>query len=159
MAHATTTRSNKLSKANARLQVAARARGATTRPRTSAADRRVRQMIGLDPTPAAGLDVAAVRRLSGLSQAEFARVSGYSTRAVAGWEAGAALAEPARRRIIELRRLFRALAELMPANELGNWLRKHNAAFEDLAPMHVIERGESDRLWEMIHQIDANVAN
>jgi transcriptional regulator with XRE-family HTH domain len=116
-------------------------------------------MVGFEPANAAGVDVADLRRMSGLSQEEFARVSGYSTRAVAGWEAGGSLAEPARRRVIELRRLFRALAELMPTGRVGSWLRTRNAAFGDLAPAHVIERGEADRIWEMIHQIDANVAN
>jgi len=112
---------------------------------------------GLAPT--AGVDVAAIRRLGGLSQAELARVSGYSTRSIAGWEAAAPLTGAARRTMVELRRLFAALAELMPAGEVGNWLRNPNPSFDGMSPMHIIERGESDRLWEMIHQIDANVAN
>jgi DNA-binding transcriptional regulator YiaG len=117
------------------------------------------QMTVLLLAQAAGVDVEAIRRLGGLSQAELARVSGYSARAIAGWEAGAPLAGAGRRAMIELRRLLSALAELMPAAEIGNWLRNPNPSFDDISPMHVIERGESDRLWEMIHQIGANVAN
>ena len=52
-----------------------------------------------------------------------------------------------------------ALAELVPADELGEWMRTSNPAFEGQTPIQVIERGEADRLWRMIFQIDAGVAN
>ena len=128
-------------------------------PRLARQVAHAKRKASLGVAPTNGVDVAAIRRLGGVSQAELARVSGYSTRAIAAWEAGAPLTGAARRTMVELRRLFGALAALMPAGELGNWLRNSNASFDDLAPMHVIERGESDRLWGMIHQIDANVAN
>jgi hypothetical protein len=56
-------------------------------------------------------------------------------------------------------RLLKALSEFMPAGEVGKWLREANEAFEGHSPLHLIEHGQSDRLWQMIHQIDANVAN
>lgn len=56
-------------------------------------------------------------------------------------------------------RLRAALAELMPPAKLDEWLRTSNPAFEGQSPMQLMERGESDRLWRMIFQIDANVAN
>jgi hypothetical protein len=56
-------------------------------------------------------------------------------------------------------RLMAALSEILPPGQLGEWLRTPNPAFEGQPPLQVIERGESDRLWQMIHQIDANVAN
>ena len=123
-------------------------------------EERLLQTLGFDlARSGTKLDVARVRSMSNLSQAEFARLGGYSTRAVAGWEAGKPIAQPARRRIAELARLLQALAELMPAGTLGPWLRESNEAFEGQTPMHVVERGEIDRLWQMIHQIDANVPN
>ena len=116
-------------------------------------------MIGFMPAPREGSYFTDIRAASNLSQDEFARLTGYSTRAVAGWEAGKALARPARRRIAEIGRLLKALSELMPRDQVGQWLRGPNKAFDGQTPMQVVERGEADRLWQMIHQIDANVAN
>jgi transcriptional regulator with XRE-family HTH domain len=106
-----------------------------------------------------GALVAAIRAASGLSQEEFARLTGYSTRAVAGWEAGKPLARAGRRRFAEIGRLLKALAELMPPGQVGRWLREPSGEFDGQTPMQVVERGEADRVWQMIHQIDANVAN
>ena len=106
------------------------------------------------------VDPLAFRMLaSGLSQAELARVTGYSLRAIAGWESGKPLSASARQKMIEAHRLREALAQIMPPNELGVWMRTPNPAFEGQTPIQVIERGESDRLWRMIVQIDANVAS
>jgi hypothetical protein len=52
-----------------------------------------------------------------------------------------------------------ALSELIPADEVGDWLRTPNCAFEEQKPIQVIERAELDRIWRMIVQIDAAVAN
>lgn len=100
-----------------------------------------------------------IRAASRLSQEELSRLTGYSLRAIAGWEAGRRLARAARRRVAEVGRLLEALSGLMPAERVGPWLAEPNEAFEGQAPMHLVERGEADRLWEMIHQVDANVAN
>src|SRR2546423_1690409 len=105
MATATATKPDRTAKLNARRQQPARSRRTSAKSGASAAEHRVRQIAGLGAKPSGGIEVAMVRRLSGLSQAEFARVSGYSTRAIAGWEAGGTLAGAARRRMIELRRL------------------------------------------------------
>jgi transcriptional regulator with XRE-family HTH domain len=106
-----------------------------------------------------GVSVAEIRQLLGLSQEEFARVTGYSTRSVAGWESGHAVSDSARQKLNETARLRAALTEIVPPGSLGDWLRTPNPAFEGQTPIQVIERGESDRLWQMIFQIDANVAN
>ena len=103
--------------------------------------------------------VAEVRAKMGLSQVEYGRVSGYSLRSVAGWEGGKPLSEPARQKLIETDRLRAALSGLLPAGELGEWMRTPNPAFEGQSPIQVIERGEADRLWRMVFQIDAGVAN
>jgi hypothetical protein len=58
-----------------------------------------------------------------------------------------------------MERLRSALAQIMPAEAVGQWLRDPNPAFENQPPLQVIERGETDRLWRMIFQIDAGVAN
>jgi hypothetical protein len=43
----------------------------------------------------------------------------------------------------------------VPAGELGAWLRTPNPAFEGQTPIQVIERAQSNRIWRMIVQIDA----
>ena len=58
----------------------------------------------------------------------------------------------------EIERLTSALAQLMPSSQVGDWLREENDAFGGRPPVALIERGESDRLWQMIHRIDANIA-
>jgi hypothetical protein len=40
---------------------------------------------------------------------------------------------------------------------LGNWFRAPNLAFDGLKPVEVIERGESDRLWEMAYYLRSGV--
>jgi transcriptional regulator with XRE-family HTH domain len=105
-------------------------------------------------------EVAGVRDRLGLTQEELARVIGYSTRSVAAWQSGRQqVSAPARLKLTEADRLAAALAQIMPSRKVGQWLRTPNPAFEGQRPMHVLERGEADRLWRMIHQIDANVAN
>jgi transcriptional regulator with XRE-family HTH domain len=105
------------------------------------------------------VSVATVRRKLGVSQEELARVTGYSTRSIAAWESGHAVSDPARQKLTETERLRAALAQIVPEDQMGPWLRTPNPAFEGQTPIQVIERGESDRLWQMIFQIDANVAS
>lgn len=99
-----------------------------------------------------------LRKLLGLSQEEMARVLGCSTRAVAGWEASGHVGAANRKRVVEIARLGNALAQLLPPNDNGHWLRAHNPAFENRTPIEIIAAGESDRLWQMVHQVNANVA-
>lgn len=103
--------------------------------------------------------VSDVRNLLGVSQDELARITGYSIRAIAGWEAGKKLSEAARQKVVETERLRAALAKIVPPAELGEWMRTPNPAFEGQSPIQVIERGEADRIWRMIIQIDSGVAN
>jgi len=108
---------------------------------------------------ARSIKVIEVRNKLGLSQVELARVTGYALRSIAGWELGKPLSDSARRKLAETDRLRAALSEILPPNELGNWMRTPNPAFEEQTPIQVLERGEADRLWRMIFQIDAGVAS
>ena len=69
------------------------------------------------------------------------------------------MSNSARQKLVETDRLRAALGEILPPNDLGEWMRTPNPAFEGQTPIQVLERGEADRLWQMIFQIDANVAN
>ena len=74
-------------------------------------------------------------------------------------EAGRTLSEASRQKVVETECLRAALAELVPADELGEWMRTSDPAFEGQTPIQVIERGEADRIWRMIFPIDSGVAN
>jgi hypothetical protein len=62
-----------------------------------------------------------------------------------------------RRRLTELRRIFEALSEVIEADTIGQWMTTPNDAFEGLKPLEVIERGEVDRIWQMIFLLRSGV--
>ena len=83
----------------------------------------------------------------------FTRLVGASRRAVASWAAGSPPNRVNQRNMSEMSRLFNALAEVVPASQIGPWLDTPNSAFEGSTPIQVIERGESDRLWRMVWEL------
>jgi len=42
---------------------------------------------------------------------------------------------------------------------VGKWLETPNDAFGGLKPLEVIERGEIDRIWQMVHTLRSGVAS
>lgn len=95
-------------------------------------------------------ETAEVRNSFGLTQAEFTQLIGHSLRSVAAWEHGKTPYPAAQQRLKELRRLHAALKEIVKPRVIHEWLTKPNAIFGGLKPIEVIERGEIDRIWEMI---------
>src|SRR5438309_1557702 len=85
------------------------------------------------------VSVRTIRQKFGVSQEELARVTGYSTRSVAGWESGQVVSDSARQKLTETERLRAALAEIIPEDQLGEWLRAPNPAFEGQSPIQVME--------------------
>jgi hypothetical protein len=112
---------------------------------------------GMTTTPA-GPSVAEVRKKLGVSRRVFARLIGFSERALAHWEGGAKPDEPGLRRIRETERFRQRLAEVVRAEDIPQWLDTPNDAFDGLKPLEVIERGEIDRLWNMIFYLESGVA-
>ena len=88
-----------------------------------------------------------------LTQAEFARLVPVSVRTLATLEAGKPPTEAVSRRLVELQRLIEALRDVISDHVLADWLKTPNAAFGGLKPVEVIDRGEVDRLWEMIYRL------
>src|SRR5438132_2514509 len=103
--------------------------------------------------------VVSVRRKLGLSRKLFSRLTGFSERAIANWERGDKPDEPGLRRIRETERFQARLAEVVQPEEIPRWLETPNDAFGGLKPLEVIERGEIDRLWNMIFYLDSGVAS
>jgi DNA-binding transcriptional regulator YiaG len=100
--------------------------------------------------------VASLRLALAMPRSKFARLLGRTERAVIDWESGKA--EPqglSQQRIRELERLTEALRALFDDKALGKWFDAPNPAFGGLKPIEVIERGETDRLWQMIFELKA----
>jgi hypothetical protein len=94
-------------------------------------------------------------RSFGVTYDAFTRMSGFSPRAVAHWASGRTPGEPAQKRLTELTRLFDALSEMVDGKAIGEWLRRPNPAFQGSTPLQVIERGETDRIWRMIWELQS----
>src|SRR5256885_2053791 len=72
------------------------------------------------------------REAAGISQHTLARLTGFSLRAIADWESGKPLSEPARQKMAELKRLVEGLTQIMKTEQIPTWLTTPNAAFGDL---------------------------
>jgi hypothetical protein len=69
------------------------------------------------------------------------------------------MSEPSLRRLREIERLRDRLAEVVKADTIPHWIETPNPAFDGLKPLEVVERGEVDRLWEMIYFLESGVAS
>ena len=52
-----------------------------------------------------------------------------------------------------------APAEVVRPEAIAPWLKQRNPAFEHMTPIQVIEVGEIDRLWQMVHHMGADTAD
>ncbi|MGL6095166.1 MAG: antitoxin Xre/MbcA/ParS toxin-binding domain-containing protein [Fimbriiglobus sp.] len=109
------------------------------------------------PTPPVPL-VAALRAKFGVPRKTFSRLTGFSERVIANWESGEPMSEPSLRRIREIERLRDRLVEVVSAAAIAVWLDTPNPAFDGLKPLEVVERGEVDRLWQMLFYLESGVA-
>lgn len=91
----------------------------------------------------------------GVNRDTFTRLTGFSPRAVAHWAQGRKPSASTERRLTELDRMFAALEKLVAKETIGPWLKKPNPAFDGSTPLQVIERGENDRIWRMIYELES----
>jgi DNA-binding transcriptional regulator YiaG len=101
----------------------------------------------------------ALRARLGMTIKLFSRLTGFSERAIAKWESGESISVPAQRRLLEIARFQERLAEVVKLESIPRWLETPNDAFAGLKPLEVIERGEIDRLWNMIFYLESGVAS
>lgn len=99
------------------------------------------------------------RRRLGMSQRVFARLAAVSERSLVSYEKGRPAGDSTRRQLTQIARLEAVLAKVMNVKALGKWFEEPNTAFDGLKPLEVIERGEIDRLWAMIHQLESGTAS
>jgi hypothetical protein len=108
---------------------------------------------GVALAPAGNAEVRRLSRTYHLSNEAVSRVTGASPRTVAYWNAGTPPQRSSVQKIREVTRLFDALADIIAAKVIGQWLQRPNKQFDGSTPLQVMERGETDRLWQMIWQL------
>jgi len=97
-----------------------------------------------------GATMLGLRSRLGLNRETFARLLPVSTRSLASIEQGRRPNETVTRRLTEIGRVVEALSEVVDDEAIGPWIQQPNQAFDGLKPIEVIERGEVDRIWQMI---------
>lgn len=55
----------------------------------------------------------------------------------------------------EKKRFLAALSKVVKPESIPAWLHKKNAAFDNQTPLQIIESGATDRLMEMIHDMES----
>ncbi|MBX3441246.1 MAG: hypothetical protein KF774_02480 [Planctomyces sp.] len=106
-----------------------------------------------------GVAIGTLRTSLGLTRKDFSRATGYSERAIADWEGGKPFSEASRKTMLEMTRIGDALARVIKAEFIGAWLKQPNEAFDGFKPIELIERGEVDRLWRMVFELESGAPN
>lgn len=89
----------------------------------------------------------------GIRQTTVARLLGVSTKTASTIRNGKKPSPRVARRLTELNRLLHALAEIVKEDAVAEWLETPSEALEGLKPLKLIERGEVDRIWQMIYAL------
>jgi hypothetical protein len=87
----------------------------------------------------------------------FGRLVNVSVRAIAAAERDQKDIAKLQRPYAEVARLCEALSEVVEPRAVGRWFVTPNEAFGGLKPMEVVERGEIDRLWDMIYRLQTGM--
>ena len=107
----------------------------------------------------APLAIPSPRLLLGIKKKIFSRLAGFSERAITDYESGKKVSDALARRMKELVHLQKRLSRVVKASAIPVWLEKPNQAFNGLAPIEVVERGQIDRLYEMIYFLESGTAS
>jgi transcriptional regulator with XRE-family HTH domain len=100
--------------------------------------------------PPIAVNSRSLRQKYGISQSLLARLMNVSLRTVSGLESAATMPTQLQRNLIQVRRLCDALAEAMESTHVGRWLDEPNEMLADLKPVETIERGQIDRVWQVV---------
>ena len=104
-----------------------------------------------------GATMLRLRSRLHLNRETFARLLPVSTRLLANIEKGEPASDAVIRRLTEIRRVVDSLSEVISEDVVGFWMVTPNDAFGALKPIEVVERGEIDRIWQMIYQLRSGV--
>lgn len=95
------------------------------------------------------------RALFHVTQAQLVRLTGFSPRSVAKWSQGETPSPKQEKALVEMDRLFDGLARVIEPAQVGRWLTTPNPAFDGSTPLQVVERGELDRIWRMLYDLES----
>ena len=90
-----------------------------------------------------------------VTQDQLVRLTGFSPRSVAKWSQGELPSPKQEKALVEMDRLFDALGRVIESAQVGRWLTQPNQAFDGSTPIQVVERGEIDRLWRMLFDLES----
>ncbi|HEY3761273.1 MAG TPA: antitoxin Xre/MbcA/ParS toxin-binding domain-containing protein [Verrucomicrobiae bacterium] len=90
-----------------------------------------------------------------MSQPFVVRLTGFSPRSVAKWSEGILPSPRQEKALVEMDRLLDALARVMKPAQVGQWLKSPNPAFDGSTPLQIVERGEIDRVWQMLFDLES----
>ncbi len=99
--------------------------------------------------------VAHCREAYGITQPSLMRLTGFSARSVAKWSAGEDPSPKQHQSLIAAERLLKALERVIKPAQIGKWLNTPSQAFGGSSPLQVVERGEVDRLWRMLYDVES----
>ena len=88
----------------------------------------------------------------------FGCLTGFSERAIVACERDMPMSELGLHHLKEIEPLWDRLTEVITADAVAIWLNTPNVAFDGLKPLEVVERGEIDRLWNMIFYLESGLA-
>ncbi|MEK6236036.1 MAG: hypothetical protein N2C14_15125, partial [Planctomycetales bacterium] len=108
------------------------------------------------------LQIGQVRKLElrdrlGMPRQMFGRMVNVAERTIAKLESGTDNPDKLQRPYNEVYRLWEALCEVVDPQSLGPWFQTPSDAFDGLKPIEVIERGEIDRLWNMVFELQTGM--
>lgn len=76
-------------------------------------------------------------------------------RSVAKWSQGEPPSPKQEVALVEMDRLLDGLSRVMEPSQVGRWLKAPNPAFDGSTPLQVVERGEIDRIWRMLFDLES----
>jgi len=98
-----------------------------------------------------------LRERLNMTREVFSRVVDVSPRAIATVERDQTNVAKLQRPYAEVARLYEALGEVVDEQAIGPWFVTPNQAFGGMKPIELIERGEIDRLWDMVYRLRSGI--
>ena len=126
-------------------------RGRFTKPATRLTA--VRGHHGIRLVSREGRSTLELRDRLKLTRDDFGRLVDVSVRTIAKVETDKEKADSLQRDYLEIGRLCDALGEVVEPSALGEWFFAPNKRFGGSKPVEIIERGEIDRLWELVYRL------
>ena len=109
----------------------------------------------LRPAGAALPVTVAVSFWSSVTSAAAGEGADSSPRSVTKWSQGETPSAKQEKALVEMDRLLDGLSRVMEPVQVGRWLKQPNTAFDGSTPLQVVERGEMDRIWRMLYDLES----